>query len=70
MTVTTMASHEEEAGSDLLSDEEVFSETSKKAAKPASRRYIRRQNEAASGAYFVPGAVLPSGITFCSWSAQ
>ena len=35
MTVTTMASHEEEAGSDLLSDEEVFSETSK---KPASRR--------------------------------
>ena len=27
MTVTTMASHEEEAGSDELSDEEVFPET-------------------------------------------
>ena len=32
MTVTTMASQEEEAGSDKLSDEEVFSETLKKAA--------------------------------------
>ena len=33
MTVTTMASQEEEeAGSDKLSDEEVFSETSRKAA--------------------------------------
>ena len=34
MTVTNMASQEEEAGSDVLSDEEVFSvsETSKKAA--------------------------------------
>ena len=31
MTDTTMVSQEEEAGSDVLSDEEVFSEASKKA---------------------------------------
>ena len=37
MTVTTMASHEEEAGSDKLSDEEVFSETFN-LEKAASRR--------------------------------
>ena len=32
MTITTMASHEEEAGSDELSDEEVFSKTLEKVA--------------------------------------
>ena len=32
MTVATMASQEEEAGSDVLSDDEVFSESSQKAA--------------------------------------
>ena len=30
---------------------------------------IHWQNEAVSGAYFVPGAALPSRNAFCSWSS-